>query len=342
MFGLELSAVGSAALTLIIYTVAGLIVDQVLQSVLRNRSRSGSGALREFATGVHWLPTSLGVLFGLWQAIDLLGLRASWAVRAAQLEQAAAIVIVTAFSARILGKLIRMYTSREDTPLPSTSILINLARGVVWTLGGLSVLATFGVSIAPLLTALGIGGLAVGLALQPTLENLFSGIQLLASKQIKPGDYIRLDTGDEGTVLDITWRDTSVRKPSNDVVIVPNSVLARATVTNFSTLDPEFVLLVPVTVASAGDPDEVLRIAREVAEGVVADTEGAVRDSEVGVRFAEFAPPTAVVNVTVRCVNYQERIGVRDELIRRMARRFADEGVQAPPVAMAPGATRQR
>ena len=132
-------------------------------------------------------------------------------------------------------------------------------------------LATVGISVAPLITALGVGGLAVGLALQPTLENVFSGIQLLASKQIQPGDFIRLETGEEGIVLDVTWRNTTVQKLTNDVALVPNSVLARATVTNFTTLDPEFVLLIPVSFASAGDPDQVERIALEVAREVIAE-----------------------------------------------------------------------
>jgi small-conductance mechanosensitive channel len=245
----------------------------------------------------------------------------------------AGILAITIFSARILSRVVRALTEREDVPLPSGSIFVNLTRGVVWVLGVLSILATLGVSIAPLVTALGVGGLAVGLALQPTLENVFSGIQLITSRQIQPGDFIRLDSGDEGTVLDVSWRNTTVRKVSNDVVIVPNSVLARAAVTNFSTADKEFVLLVPVSFASAGDPDAVQRIALDVARSVVADVPGAVKDQEPGAGFAELTPPAAVLNVTVRCNTYQDRIAVRHELIRRLAKRFADEGIAAPPVA---------
>lgn len=316
-------------------TAAGFVIDWLLGRLFRAHGAQGRSTLAAFAAGFRWLPTSLGALVGARIAIDRVALPVDVSSGIDTGTQAIGIVVVTAFGARILGRLVRMVTEREDVPLPRTSILVNLARALVWTLGGLSLLATFGVSIAPLLTALGIGGLAVGLALQPTLENVFSGIQLLASKQIEPGDFIRLDTGDEGTVLDITWRNTTVRKPTNDVVLVPNSVLARATVTNFTTLDPEFVLIVPVTVASAADPDAVLRVARETAQSLVADGfEGAVPDSEAVARFAEFAPPAATVNVSVRCTTYQERFVVRDELIRRLALRFAEEGIEAPPIAL--------
>lgn len=126
-----------------------------------------------------------------------------------------------------------------------------------------------------------------------------------------------------------------VRKQTNDLLIVPNSVLSRATVTNFSTSDPEFVLVVPISFASAGDPDVVERIALDVAREVIAACPEAVKGEEPGARFAELTPPAAVLNVTIRCTSYVDRIPVRHEFVRRLATRFAAEGIQAPPVPVA-------
>jgi hypothetical protein len=75
-----------------------------------------------------------------------------------------AIIVITAFGARILGRLVRAITQHEVSRLPGGSIFVNLTRGTVWVLGAFFLLATLGVSIAPLITALGVGGLAVGLA----------------------------------------------------------------------------------------------------------------------------------------------------------------------------------
>ena len=94
-------------------------------------------------------------------------------------------------------------------------------------MGFLVVLQTLGVSIAPLLTALGVGGLAVALALQDTLANLFAGIHILASKTVQPGDYIRLSSGEEGYVVDINWRQTTVRQLSNNLVDHPQRAARR-------------------------------------------------------------------------------------------------------------------
>jgi small-conductance mechanosensitive channel len=120
-----------------------------------------------------------------------------------------------------------------------------------------------------------------------------------------------------------------VQRPSNDVVLVPNSVLSRATVTNFSTLDPEFVMSIPISFASTSDPDRVERIALDVAREVIAECPEAVSDQAPGARFAGLTPPSAVLNVAIRCRSYQERIPVQHEFIRRLAKRFADE-VSAP------------
>lgn len=342
--GRSADAWADAALLFVLALGVGAVLDQLLYRFVRSRAQaSRSSAGLQLATGLHWLPSAVGAVSGLALAVgrlNLAGTPGRWATNGVRLL---AIFVLTAFAARILGRVVRAYTQREDTALPSGSIFVNLVRWVVWVLGGLSVLATLGISVAPLVTALGVGGLAVGLALQPTLENVFSGIQLLASRQIQPGDFIRLETGEEGAVLDVTWRNTTVRRPSNEVVIVPNSVLARATVTNFSSEDPEYVLLVPVAIASAGDPDAVQRLALEVASEVVAEVEGAVPDSEPAAGFADLTPPAAVLNVTIRCRSYQQRIAVRHEFIRRLAKRFADEGIEAPPLAFgsaAPKGTR--
>lgn len=322
---------------------AGLVTDQLLSATLAARAKtSGSRGLAGLATGVRWLPTSIGVIAGLTVAVRRIApdLPGAWHPVAVATPRVLAILVATAFTARILGRLLRAYTRREDTPLPSGTILVNLTRATVWVIGGLALLTTVGVSVTPLITALGVGGLAAGLALQPTLENLFSGIQLISSGQLEPGHFIRLEGGDEGTVLDINWRNTTLRKPSNDVVVVPNSVLARSVVTNLSAPDGEFVLMVPVSFASASDPDRVVAITLDVAREVIAEVPEAVPHAEPGARFAELTPPAAVLNVTVRCRSYTDRIAVRHELIRRLAKRFAEEGVEAPPVPM-PAAVRR-
>ena len=107
------------------------------------------------------------------------------------------ILTVTVAVARIAVGFINIYSRESEGVIPSITISSNILKLVIYIIGLMVVLQTLGISIAPILTALGVGGLAVALALKDTLANLFSGLHILLSKQIKPGDYIKLNTGEE-------------------------------------------------------------------------------------------------------------------------------------------------
>ena len=314
--------------------IVGIVVDQLLYRALNSRfAKAGSIPGVTLAQALHGLPTAVGILVALQFAVTrhmLVGRASPFAENAVKVL---AIVIITAFAARILGRVVRAYTEREGTRLPSSSIFVNLARGVVWVLGATAVLAALGISIAPLITALGVGGLAVGLALQPTLENVFSGVQVLASRQIEPGHFIRLETGEEGVVGDVTWRNTTIQRPSGELVIVPNSVIGRSLVTNFSMGAPDYGMAIPVSVSYGADLALVERLALQVAREVIAEVDGAVRQSEPVVRFVDLTPPTVTFSTIIRVRSYAERIPARSEFVRRLERRLSEAGIEAPPVA---------
>ncbi len=330
-----LTTYGDALLALASATLVGVIVDLLLHRGLHSRFVRAEWAPGiALASALYGLPSLSGALIGAFLAEKHLVMPLAWSTIATDAWQVIFVATGTAFAARVLGRLVGVYTAREDSRLPASTIFVNLTRGTVWVLGGLSILAALGVSITPLITALGIGGLAVGLALQPTLENVISGVQVLASRQIEPGDFIRLETGEEGTVLDVTWRNTAIQKPSNEIVIVPNSVMGRSLVTNFSSIDSEYILTVPLTIDYGSDLELVERIALLTAREVVAEVEGCVTGAEPSVRFAEIALPTVVVNTMIRVTSYPNRIGVRHEYVKRLQRRLAEQGVQAPPVTL--------
>ncbi len=133
---------------------------------------------------------------------------------------------VTLFFARLTAGFISIFLRRnEGVP---TSLISNVAKIAILVLGTLILLQTIGIQITPIVTTLGVGGLAVGLALQDTLANIFAGFYLIISKQVRTGDYVKLDDGHEGYVTDITWRNTTIKEISNNVIIVPNSKLSSA------------------------------------------------------------------------------------------------------------------
>jgi len=176
--------------------------------------------------------------------------------------------------------------------LPSATVITNLARGLVLLVGLLVILQTLGVSITPMITALGVGGLAVALALQDTLANLFGGLHILLSRQIHTGDFVRLDAGQEGYVQDVTWRYTSILQPGNGLLVVPNSKLAAAITTNFTRPDTRVAAPVSVHVTYDADLDRVDRLAADVAREVMREVDGGVPDATPAIRFQKLGAAT--------------------------------------------------
>ena len=143
------------------------------------------------------------------------------------------IVSLAIMASRLVGNIIRFYGSGIPGAMPVTTLTQNLAQLGVVILALMVLLNLLGIPIAPILTALGVGGLAVALALQDTLSNLFAGFYVAIARQVRLNDYIKLNTGEEGYVTDITWRSTTIRTLGNNLIIIPNAKLAQAVVTNY-------------------------------------------------------------------------------------------------------------
>jgi small-conductance mechanosensitive channel len=239
------------------------------------------------------------------------------------------IVVLTALAVRIAGGLVRRWMARSGA-VPTTSIFVNITRAAVILLGGVFVLEALGVSITPVLTALGVGGLAVALALQDTLGNLFAGLQIVASKQIRPGDYLLLDTGQEGTVVDTAWRTTTLRTQSDNLVIVPNSVLAQAIVTNYRLPAEAVATTVEFGVGYDADLARVEAIVTQVAQQAMDAAGHDVGEREPLVRFKSFADSHVLCAAVLYVPGYGDQFPLRSDFIKRLRARFADEGIAFP------------
>jgi len=308
--------------------VVGVVVDVLVVGILNHDLGPGQRVRRAFAKALRGQPEiwSVLIVMAVFKPFHFVtGKPTIWIDRSVT---ALAILSVTLFFARLAGWLIRAYISKDSTNVPSGSIFVNLARFLIWAVGITFMLGALGVAIGPLVASLGVVGLAVSLGLQDTLANFFGGLQMTTSRQIQPGDYIRLSTLEEGTVLDVTWRNTTLRSPSNDQVIVPNAVIAKAQVTNFTAVDEEHTLALPFTVAYGSDLDEVKRVAEKVARQVRDERAEAVKEFEPACRIRSFGPDGVAAAISIRVVRYQSRLPVVDELGRCLYAELRDSGVE--------------
>ena len=243
------------------------------------------------------------------------------------------IFAVTVSAARVIAGLVRSVTQSRSGVAGSATIFVNITRVLVLAIGFLVMLQTLGISIAPLLTALGVGGLAVALALQDTLANLFAGVHILASKTVQPGDYIQLSSGEEGYVVDINWRQTTVRQLSNNLVVIPNGQLAKTNMTNYTRPEQQLTVLVQVGVGYDSDLDHVERVTHEVIAETMSEITGAVRDHEPAIRFHTFGDSRIGFTVILGVGEFSDQFRIKHEFIKRLHRRYREEGIRIPAPA---------
>ncbi|MBI3910388.1 MAG: mechanosensitive ion channel family protein [Armatimonadetes bacterium] len=241
-----------------------------------------------------------------------------------------AILSATVFTARLAVGLVNAYARNIAGILPSTSIFSNLTRLLIFAIGVLIILQSLGVSITPILTALGVGGLAVALALQDTLSNLFSGLHLVVSRKISPGEYVRLESGEEGYVEDISWRNTTVRTIQNNLVVIPNSKLASTIITNYHRPSRDVTVLVAVGVSYDSDLEHVEQVTLGVARELLQEVPGGVHDYQPLVRYHTFGDSSINFNVVLRAREFADQYLLKHELIKRLHERYRREGIQIP------------
>jgi small-conductance mechanosensitive channel len=235
---------------------------------------------------------------------------------------------VTLFLIAVAAWLIHSLAERFSGFRPIAGMTERMTQIVAAAVGAMLVLNALTVPITPLLTTLGVAGLATALALQDTLSNFFAGFYLLADRPIQPGDFVRLDTGDEGYVLEVGWRSTRLRTLPNNIVILPNQRLSHAIITNYSLPDTRVAVVVRVGVAYDSDPDQVERVLEEVGVGAVGEIGGLLAHPPPVARFSPgFGEYSLDFSLVCHAAQYTDQFFVQHELRKRIFRRFREDGI---------------
>ena len=326
------------ALAFVAATLVALLLRTFLISVLDGRARSPNGGA-SLARAIR-LPSVLwSVVLGLWVAVEFAGQTERLSRRLSEqlglVLEVAVILSVTITVANTLSILIQRASERRALGVLITGLGQSVTRGAVYIVGALMLLTALGVQITPLLTALGVGGLAVALALQDTLSNLFAGAHLLADKPIRVGDYVKVADTVEGHVVDIGWRSTRVRMLQNVVVTIPNKKVAESIITNYDLPEPRLALLVRVGVDYGSDPDRIEVLVVDEVTRAVGEVPGLLGEPAPFVRlipgFGDFS-----LDFTLVCQvkSFTDQFLVQHELRKRILRRFRAEGIQVPARAL--------
>ena len=238
---------------------------------------------------------------------------------------------ITIAVANLLVRMFNYHVQKSNLPIPTTGLADGVLKGIVITIGILIILTALKISITPIITALGIGGLAVALGLQDTLSNLFAGIHLLIEKSVRVGDFIKLESGQEGFVDDITWRTVRIRMLSNNVVVIPNVKLAQSIVTNYCLPEKRMSLSITIGVSYSCDPENVEKVLVEEAKKAVGEVPGLLGEPEPFVRFIPGFGDSSLDFTLIYQVNeFTDQYLVQHELRKRIFERFRKEGIEIP------------
>jgi len=241
------------------------------------------------------------------------------------------ILSFTLMAMRTAGDLVRAYGSQIPGALPVTTLTTTLAQLTALVLGLLLLLSAEDVHVTPILTALGVGGLAVALAMQDTLSNLFAGFYIAVAGQMRLNDYIKLSSGEEGYVSDIGWRSTAIRSLGNNLVVVPNSKLAQAIVTNYHLPTQRMSASLQVNVPYDADPDQVERLLVEIATAGANDIPGLLADPAPSATLDPgFQESSLGFTLSYQIAEFSQQYDVRHQLRKRILRRLREEGIAVP------------
>tara|TARA_A100001037_G_scaffold306791_1_gene355567 strand:+ start:3461 stop:4531 length:1071 start_codon:yes stop_codon:yes gene_type:complete len=240
--------------------------------------------------------------------------------------------LILAFS-RLIVNAFDWYakSSQGNARTPVNSKLIPIGRRasviIIYIIGTLLIFDTLGINISPLIAGLGLSGLAVALAIQPTLTDLFAGTYVITEGSVASGDYIELDNGISGYVVAVGWRSTKVRTVMNNLVIVPNSKFAETVITNYNEPRSSLNVIVECGVSYDSDLQEVERICREIMTVLVEENDLAVKDFGSYFAFSNFGESNIDFWMFIQAKDRLASFTLKSELIKRIHDAFNENSI---------------
>ena len=335
-----------AAGTVAAFVASGYLINFVLGKVLNLRARQHESPLRSVelrVVGALRIPIVLVIsLFGVRVALSSLTQASTTSLgfvsNLSRLGEYAWIISLTALAcytvSRIIRAIMRWYSARSPqetrTALNTViwPILIRISSIIVFALGALVALDLMGIPITPLLAGLGIGGIAIALALSPTISSFIAGTYVVAEGHISEGDYVEIDAERAGFVVSVGWRSTVLRSRFNNMIVVPNSLITESIVTNYTTPTPAVTGIVENGVSYDSNLKHVEQVSLEVAREVIEESEVANKEFEPVFRFAEFADSNINFRIIFQAADRAASFAIRHEIILRLHARFKEEGIE--------------
>ncbi len=294
-------------LTVIIALIASKLVYAAIKKTMEKLASETKTRLDDILVRELELPVHLTiVLIAIWLSLTIYPGMQKYLVSFDLIIQASLILVIAYGIAKAVTGFAKWSTKVKRIRGYQYNYIIvakKLINAVVYIIAIVIILAQFGIEITPIIASLGVGGLAVALAFQDTLENYFAGIYVSTDKSLEVGDYIEMEGGIAGTIEEIGWRTTRVRTWTNNLVIIPNKKLADAVITNYFKPDSGIVITLTASVSYKIKSDKAIKELRSIVEKIKKKTDMVINDFEPVIKIDSFGDSN---------INYVVLVKVKD------------------------------
>ena len=322
----------AGAIVLIAALVALVVHKLVFPLIIRFTHWTPTDFDSRLVKSVRW-PITFGILvLGVYLALVIpLDLTPAQEGQVDTVGKALGILIVITAVVGLLSSAIDWYLANlatSTTRVVDLRLLPRIRRlggMVIYGVGALLVMDVFGINISPLVAGMGLGGLAVALAIQPTLANLFAGTYVMTEGVIATGDYIQLENGLKGYVVEVGWRSTRIRDWRNNLVVVPNSKFAETIITNYQQPSNAVNVYFECGTSYDSDLDRVEEVCLEVMETIIGSHPMAVKEYGKYFAFDNFGDSNVNFWLFVQATDRWGSFVVQSDMMKLLHKRFKEE-----------------
>ena len=323
---------------LVIALFVGINLNGLLKKKLHEHVKNDdeSHIKNIFYSAMQGLPISMCLIIGLYWIVNTATYLPEGLVRIfSYLLFTVVIVTLT----RVIEKTLSGFLSwklESSGEIASSSLLHTIFKTVIYASSALIILNEFGISIAPIVTAMGVGGMAIAFGVQETVANVFSGLHLIITQQVKINDFIKLNSGAEGRVTDINLRYTTITPAADgSVIVIPNKDIAGAIMTNFSRPRQDVGIVINIGVSYSSDLDLVERVTLEEAKKVQMQWDDYNPDDKESplhpaVLYQEFGESSINFWAVLHASVYTKQLKIKHEFIKAIMRRYREENIDIP------------
>ena len=317
---------------------AGISLNSILNKKIAQRTKDDDeGHIKNiFYHAMQGLPISMCLIIGLYWIVNTASYLPEGLVRIFSYLLFAVVVVTLT---RVFEKTLSGFVSwklESSGNFASSSLLHTIFKTVIYASSALIILNEFGISIAPIVTAMGVGGMAIAFGVQETVANVFSGLHLIITNQVKINDFIKLASGAEGRVTDINLRYTTITPAADgSVIVIPNKDIAGAIMTNFSRPRQDVGIVINIGVSYSSDLDLVERVTLEEAKKVQMQWDDYNPDDKESplhpaVLYQEFGESSINFWAVLHASVYTKQLKIKHEFIKAISRRYREENIDIP------------